>query len=190
MALLQEEVPSWTEIAGSRDPVPSLSSAPKPDCRIPQLRSLASHPAHLSFQYLASPTAPPGPKGCLPGVPRTARGRAGPLLQAAGWQEASSASAGGEAAAPPSGPLSYPRSSSGVLVALLLWPARSGPLSVLDGLREGGGGGPGASDRVSRGPGIGVSGPGVGGRCEAWRGGEARGERGAGRGGKAKEGGV
>lgn len=67
MALLQEEVPSWTEIAGSRDPVPSLSSAPKPDCRIPQLRSLASHPAHLSFQYLASPTAPPVRRAAYPG---------------------------------------------------------------------------------------------------------------------------
>lgn len=120
VALLQGEVPSWTEIAGSRDPVLSLSSALKPDCRIPQLRSLASNPAHRPLPYLASPTAPRGPEGCLPGVLRTARGGAGPRLQAAGWQEASSASAGGEAAAPPSGPLSYPRSSSGVLVALLL----------------------------------------------------------------------
>lgn len=65
-----------------------------------------------------------------------------------------------------------------MLVALLLWPARSGPLSVLDGLREGGGGGAGASDRVSRGLEIGTSGPGVGGRRGACSGGEAGGEGG------------
>ena len=72
-------------------------------------------------------------------------------------------------------------------MALLLWPARSGPLSVLDGLREGGGGGPGARARVSRGPEIGASGPGVGGRRGACRGGEAGGEGGVCKAGKARE---
>lgn len=82
---------------------PPLQLRPQTQLSCPQA-SPPTPPSHIPD--LAPSTAPQSPEDCLPGVLRMARGGAEPRLQAAGWQAASSASAGGEAAAPPSGPLS------------------------------------------------------------------------------------